>query len=128
MEPLHPGYPFREHADKDTDLPNQHYPRPYLVAEVNPTTGEPRIIGKEHMTSARYDEGLLTAQSVEQEEGDFEQEVGGYPFGENAYLDTNFLQALGTLGDRGLAAEGLRIIQLDGEQRALKQWEQRLTL
>jgi hypothetical protein len=36
-----------------------------------------------------------------------EDEVATYPFGENAYLDTDFLQALGGLDDRGLAAEGL---------------------
>lgn len=78
------------------------------------------------MTSARYDEGPLQAQPVDQTEDDFEPEVGRYPFGENAFLDTNFLQALGTLGDRGLAAEGLRMIQLDGERRNLKRWEHRL--
>lgn len=112
--------------DKDHDIPDQDYPRPYLAAEVNPTTGDPRLVSKEHMTSVRYDEGPLTAQPVDQAEGDFEQEVGHYPFGENAFLDTNFLQALGTLGDRGLAAEGLRMIQLDGEKQSLKKWEHRL--
>lgn len=40
-EPLHPGYPFREHTDKDHDLPQKDYPRPYLAAEVNPTIGDP---------------------------------------------------------------------------------------
>lgn len=119
-EPLHPGYPFREHIDRDNDLPNQHYPRPYLAIEVNPTTGDPRIIGKEHMTSPQYDEGPLVAQPIDHTEEDFEQEVGRYPFGENAFLNTNFLQALGTLGNRGLAAKGLHIFQLDGERRALK--------
>ena len=32
--------------------------------------------------------------------------------GEDAYLDPDFLKALGTMEDRGLAAEGLRLVQL----------------
>lgn len=59
------------------------------------------------MTSPHYDVGPLTAQPVNQVEDDFEQEVEHYPFGKNTFLDTNFLQVLGTLGDRELAAEGL---------------------
>jgi hypothetical protein len=59
-------------------------------------------------------------------ENDFEDEVETYPFGESAYLDTQFLQAIGTLGDRGLAADGLRLVQLDGEFRHLAHWEKRL--
>ena len=40
-EPLHSGYPFWEHTDKDYDLPKMNYPQPYLAAEVNLTTGDP---------------------------------------------------------------------------------------
>ena len=40
--------------------------------------------------------------------------------GEDAYLDPDFLKALGTMEDWGLAAEGLRLVQLDGESRHLK--------
>ena len=126
-ESLHPGYSFQEHTDKNVNLPNQLYPWPYLSIEVNPTIGDPHIIGKEHMTSPHYDVGPLTAQPVNQVEDDFEQEVEHYPFGKNTFLDTNFLQVLGTLGDRELAAEGLWMIQLDSERRALKRWENQLT-
>ena len=124
---LHPGYPFQEHTDKNVDLPDQSYPWPYLAIEVNPTTSNPRIIGKEHIISPHYNEGPLTAQPVNQVEDDFEQEVGRYPFGENAFLNMNFFQALETLEDRELAAEGLQMIQLDSERRALKRWENQLT-
>ena len=55
------------------------------------------------------------------------KEVRQYPFGESTYLNTNFLQALGTLGDRGLATKGLCMIQLNGERRVLKRWEHQLT-
>ena len=67
------------------------------------------------MTSARYNKGPLEAQPASQVKEDFKNQVGRYLFGENAYLDLNFLQALGTLKDKGLAAKGLQLIQLDGE-------------
>ena len=41
-------------------------------------------------------------------------------------MDPDFLKALGTTEDRGLAAEGLRLVQLDGEFRYLKHWEKKL--
>jgi hypothetical protein len=57
---------------------------------------------------------------------DIEDEVATYPFGEDAYLDTDFLRAMGNLDDRGMAAEGLRLVQLQGEFRYLDQWQRRL--
>ena len=33
---------------------------------------------------------------------------------------------MGEMDDRGLAAEGLRLVQLDGEFRHLKHWERKL--
>ena len=126
-KPLHPGYPFWEHTNNNNDLPEQHYRHPYLADEVNLTIGEPRIIGKEHIMSTWYNKGPLQAQPKTTVEGDFEDQVGHYPFGENAYLDPNFLQALGKLDDQGVAAEGLRMIQIEKEDRALKQWEKWLT-
>jgi hypothetical protein len=54
---------------------------------------------------------------------DIKDEVATYPFGEDAYLDTNFLRAMGNLDDRGLAAEALHLVQLQGEFRYLKQWQ-----
>ena len=113
---LHPGYPFREQTDQDDDLPDRRYPRPYLAAKVDPITGEPRIHGRADKESPTYDEGPLHATEVQEVEDNMEGEVGEYPFGEDAYLDPNFLQAMGTLGDRGLASEGLRLVQLDGEK------------
>jgi hypothetical protein len=56
-------------------------------------------------------------------EDDIEDEVTTYPLGENVYLDTDFLHAMGELNDRGLAADGLCLVQLDGEFRYLEQWE-----
>src|SRR5882757_11431673 len=57
---------------------------------------------------------------------DDDNEVTAYNFGEDAYLDPAFLQAMGSLADRGLAAEGLRLVQLDGKFRYLSQWDKRL--
>jgi hypothetical protein len=57
---------------------------------------------------------------------DVEDEVSQYPFGANAALDPNFLQALGAIGDRGLGAEMVRMIQHEGEERELRRWEKRL--
>ena len=104
---LHPGYSFREQTDQDDNLPNKQYPRPYLAAKVNPIMGEPRIHGRADKESPTYDEGPLHVTEVQEVEDNMEEEVGEYPFGEDAYLDPNFLQAMGTLGDRGLASKGL---------------------
>jgi predicted nucleotidyltransferase len=38
---------------------------------------------------------------------DIEDEVASYPLGEDTYLDMDFLQAMGNIDDRGLAAETL---------------------
>jgi hypothetical protein len=43
---------------------------------------------------------------------DIEDEVVSYPLGEDAYLDTDFLRAIGNIDDRGLAAETLHLVQL----------------
>jgi hypothetical protein len=55
-----------------------------------------------------------------------EEEIATYPFREDAYLDTNFLQAMGSLDDRGIAADSLRLVQLQGEFWYLEQWQKRL--
>jgi hypothetical protein len=83
-------------------------------------------LGREEKGAATYNEGLLTAQPMEVVEDDIEDEIATYPIGENAYLDTDFLRAIGTLDDQGLAVDGLHLMQLDGEFRSLKQWEKRL--
>ena len=90
-EPLHSRYPFWEHTDNNNDLSEQHYSCPYLAIKVNSTIRDSCIVGKEHMTSARYDEGSLKAQPMMIVEEDFEDQVGCYPFRENAYLDLNIL-------------------------------------
>jgi hypothetical protein len=46
---------------------------------------------------------------------DVEDEVTSYPFGEDAYLDTDFLRAISNIDDRGLAAETLRLAQIQSE-------------
>jgi hypothetical protein len=40
---------------------------------------------------------------------DIEDKVAMYPFREDAYLDIDFLRAIGNLDDRGLAAKALRL-------------------
>jgi hypothetical protein len=54
---------------------------------------------------------------------DIEDEVASYPFGEDAYLDTDFLRVMGNIDDRGLATEGLQLVQLQGEFQHLEQWQ-----
>jgi hypothetical protein len=88
--------------------------------------GDPRILGRTEKGAATYDEGPLMAQPMKVVEDNIEDEIATYPIGENAYLDTDFLQAMGTLNDRGLAADGLRLMQLDSEFRSFEQWEKRL--
>jgi hypothetical protein len=83
-------------------------------------------LGRTEKEAATYNEEPLEAQPMAVVENDIENEVAMYPLGENAYLDTNFLQAMGGLNDRGLAADGLCLVQLDGEFRYLKQWERHL--
>jgi hypothetical protein len=78
-----------------------------------------------------YDEGPLEAQPYNDREEEpitdnFEEDVLHYPFGEEAYLDTHFLQVVGTLGDRGLAGDLLCLSQFDGEFRHLNNWDKRL--
>jgi hypothetical protein len=126
-EDLHPGYPYRENINNNDDLPQDHYPHPYLAAQVNRSNGDPRILGRMEKGVATYDEGPLMAQLMAVVEGDIEDEVATYPLGENVYLDTDFLHAMGALNDRGLAADSLCLMQLDSEFRYLEQWERRLT-
>jgi hypothetical protein len=72
-------------------------------------------LGRIEKGVATYDEGPLMAQPMDVVEDDIEDEVTMYPLRENVYLDTDFLLAMGTLNDRGSAADGLRLMQLDGE-------------
>jgi hypothetical protein len=60
---------------------------------------------------------------MEVEYDNIEDEVMSYPLGEDAYLDTDFLRAMGNIDDRGLATEGLHLVQLQGEFRHLEQWQ-----
>jgi hypothetical protein len=126
MEDLHPRYPYRENIDNNDDLPQEHYPCPYLAAQVNQSNKDPRILGRAEKGAATYDEGPLVAQPMEVVEDNIEDEIAMYPIRENMYLDTDFLQAMGTLNDQGLAADGLHLMQLDDEFRNLEQWEKRL--
>jgi hypothetical protein len=127
-EDLHPGYPYRENIKNNNDLPKDHYPRPYLAAQVNLSNGDLRILGKAERGAPMYNEGPLTAQPMAVVKDDFEEEVATYPLGENVYLDTNFLQAMEELDDQGLAAESLHLVQIDGEFRYLEQWERHLKI
>jgi len=119
-EPLHPGYPYQEHTSENTDITTGAFECLYLAMEVDRFMGDPYIHSKKEVGAPTYDEGPLQALPVDTWDNDpiddnFKHKVETYPFGESAYLDTQFLQAIGTLGDRGLAADGLRLVQLDGE-------------
>ena len=57
------------------------------------------MFGQADKESPTYDEGPLHATKVLDVADDMEEEVGEYPFGEEAYLDPNFLQAMGTIAD-----------------------------
>ena len=97
---LHPGWPYIAHTNLDYDLPQQDYERPYLAAIMNPINGDPRIISKADKEGAPYNEGELVAQPVENVEEDIEEGTGGeYGVGGDAYLDSQFLTALGSLAD-----------------------------
>jgi hypothetical protein len=109
-ENIHPGYLYRENIGDNDDLPRPHYSQPYLAAQVDYVSGEPRMQGKDKKGDIPYDEGPLTATPMEVIYDDIEEEVASYPFGEDAYLDTDFLRAMGNIDDRGLAAEGLRLV------------------
>jgi hypothetical protein len=122
-ENIHPGYPYRENIEDNDDLPRPHYLHLYLAAQVDYVSGEPRVQGKDEKGDIPYDERPLTAQPMEVVYDDIEDKVVFYPFGEDAYLDMDFLQAMGNIDDRGLAAEGLRLVQLQGEFRYLEQWQ-----
>jgi hypothetical protein len=122
-EDLHPGYPYRENIRDNEDLPKLHYSRPYLTAQVDYVTGDPRIRGKDEKGNIPYDEGPLTVTPWDTVPEDIEDEVVTYPFGEDAFLDTDFLRAMGNLDDRGLAAEALHLVQIQGEFRYLEQWQ-----
>jgi hypothetical protein len=99
---IHPKYPYRENLGENDDLPIRTYPRPYLAAQTDQMSGDPRIRGKEEKGSIPYDEGTLTAQPMEVVYDNIEDEVASYPFGEDTYLDTDFLRAMGNIDDRGL--------------------------
>jgi hypothetical protein len=98
------------------------------VAQVNQSNGDLRILGKEERGAPTYDEGPLTTQPMVVVRDDFEGKVVTYPLGEDAYLDTDFLQAMGELNNWELAAESLRLVQIDREFRYLEQWERRLKI
>jgi hypothetical protein len=60
---------------------------------------DPRILGRTEKGAATYDKGPLTAQPMAVMENDIEDKVAMYPLRENAYLDTDFLHAMGALND-----------------------------
>jgi hypothetical protein len=125
-ENIHPRYPYRENLGENDDLPERTYPRLYLATQTDQVSGDPRIRGKEEKGSIPYDEGTLTAQPMEVVYDDIEDEVALYPLGEDAYLDTDFLRAMGNIDNRGLAAESLCLVQLQSEFRYLEKWQKRL--
>jgi hypothetical protein len=125
-EDIHPGYPYRENIGDNEDLPKPHYSCLYLAAQVDYVTGDLRIRGKDKKGDIPYDKGPLTVTAWDTVPKDIEDEVATYPFGEDAFLDTDFLRAMGNLDDRGLAAEALCLVQLQGEFRYLEQWQRRL--
>jgi hypothetical protein len=65
---------------------------------------------------------------MEVEYDNIEDEVMSYPLGEDAYLDTDSLRAIGNIDDRGLAAESLHLVQLQSEFRYLEKWQKHLEI
>jgi hypothetical protein len=57
---------------------------------------------------------------------DIKDEVVSYPLGEDTYLDTDFLWAIGNIDNRGLVAETLCLVQLQSEFWYLEKWQKRL--
>jgi hypothetical protein len=125
---LHPKYPYRENLGENDNLPVWTYPWPYLAAQTDQVSRDPRVRGKEEKGSIPYDEGTLTAQPMEVVYDDIEDEVALYPLGEDAYLDTDFLRAMGNIDDRGLVAESLHLVQLQSEFRYLEKWQKHLKM
>jgi hypothetical protein len=104
---LHPGYPYQEKGFDNLNIAPNTLPRPYVAIQVDKSNSNPCIYGKKEKDTPTYDEGPLYAQEVNPVDNDFEAQVVSYPWGEDTYLDTNFLQALKTIGDRGLMAKEL---------------------
>jgi hypothetical protein len=123
---LHPGYPWREITVSDTDLPITSQDRPYRAAKTNPITGDPRLLTRVDCEGAVYDNGPLMALPRMDINDEIETSIIEYPFDENSYLDPQFLTLMGNKEDRGLAAKGLCLVQLDADMRSLNKWEQRL--
>ena len=122
-----PDYPYRPFlGDEEDDIPTNVRTHPYLAAQTNKANGDPRLLGTKGANVPVYDEGPLNALPRPWLGGEEDQGVLKYNIGEDAYLDPDFLKALGTTEDHGLAAEGLRLVQLDGEFRYLKHWEKKL--
>ena len=127
---LHPGWPYQERTNIDDNIPATKIKGPYVAIMVD-NAGDPCIVTKKDCDAAAYNEGPLHSQPVEimlEEEEDHTLDPEGkeYIYGENTTLDCTFLTALGSLLDRGIAAENLRLVQLEGEERALQRWEQEL--
>ena len=123
-ENLHPGWPYITHTDLNYDLPPENYERPYLVAIMNPINGDPRVISNADREGAPYNEAELVTQPVDNIEEDVKEGVGGeYGVGEDAYLNSQFLMALGSLADQGLNAECLRMVQAECEKCSLERWK-----
>jgi hypothetical protein len=48
---LHLRYPYRENLGNNEDLPQNNYPRPYITAQVNQASGDPRVRGERRKRS-----------------------------------------------------------------------------
>jgi hypothetical protein len=107
-------------------LPRLHYSCLYLTTQTDCVSGELRVWGKDEKGDIPYDEGPLMAQPMEVMYDNIEDDVASYPLGEDAYLDTDYLWALGNIDDRGLAAEGLCLVQLQSKFRYLERWQKQL--
>jgi len=73
--------------------------QPYLAAQTNKATGDPQLLGTTGATEPIYNEGPLKALPVSDNEDDEDGDITVYNFGEDAYLDPSFLQAMGSLSD-----------------------------
>ena len=96
---LYLGYPYYEHTDIDTNLPNQYYEQLYHMVMMNLINRDLWIVSKANNKGAFYDEGQLLTLKVDHIEEDMKDQVGNYFIGEDMYLDPGFFTALGALAD-----------------------------
>ena len=71
-----------------------------------------------------YSGDLLAEPTEGNEDGHQDDQVGGYPLGEDTVFDIPINRALLDLEDYGVLADVWRLRMVGTKERALRQWEQ----